>query len=217
MLLRNTLLLLPALIFTDAIPIEEGRRRPVYSSSSTPSSERYLHRLKKYDPPRHINTGIKSIKIPEQYLYDQGRRMSMKKGSSVRRGNNKKNIEIVVSLSETDSSVSSSSKSSYSSYSSTTKTSSRPNRNGCRKRHSHKRHRCRDKKCCPKQKRLMVKSSSSSSSHSRSVSVETNFSQEDAALLGRCDRPALAFHHRHYSRRLRRDENSNSRDRTRVN
>lgn len=198
-----------------------------YSQSSTRSSERrYLCRLRKYQPPRHVDLGLRDFCIPQRKIYrhagvlgDKG--VAAKKhhktiksfSSSISvkkiKGKNKKTTKHCGSKKPQKKKKNSSSHSS---------TSSKCKRNcHCEK----KKHNCKNK-CCKKgckRSRVVSKvvpiSSSSSSSASRSVSLDIFFSQEDAAILGSCDQPAVAVHSRHYSRRLRRSESHHSRSRSR--
>lgn len=167
------------------------------SSSSTRSSERrYMKRLRKYQPPKHVTLGLKSFKMPEKPIY---RRRGL--GSRISSNNSARRI----GRRRADPATSSHS----SSYSSFPYVAGGKGNNGCHKKKSCKRSKCRGRT-------NIAQSRSSSSSSSHSVSVRVCFTQEDAAILGTCDKPAIAFHHRHYSRKLCRSSRSRSRSRSRA-
>ncbi|PJF16439.1 hypothetical protein PSACC_03747 [Paramicrosporidium saccamoebae] len=157
-------------------------------SSSTPG-KKYLRRLRPYQPPRVIDLGIRSFKLPEKEIHARA-------GIYGKSGSAKRARHISYTSSESSSSMPVKRK--------TMKNMKEKTRSSCKK------------KCRKTGRPSPFLSRVSSSSNSRSVSVEILFSQEDGALLGSCDQPAIVFHTRHYSRRLRISESSNSRSATQL-
>lgn len=203
-----------------------GHKKHVKRAPSTSTSEgRYLRRLRRFNPPRTIDVGIDSFRLPrdgsnrnvessqsssdppsvERKRHCRSRRRPCKRNRCIKpckkfgckkpcKRNRCKKPCKRNRCRKSKRRISSSS-------SSTSSSSSRGNEP--RRRQSTR---------APRQ---IFLSESSSSSSSRSISVDINFSQEDAAILGSNDQPAIAFHHRHYSQRARREASSRSRSRTR--
>ncbi len=172
------------------------------SSSSHTSERQYLRRLRKYMPPRHVNTGIKSIRLPEKRANARIGVSSRIPSSRKLVKSNRNNLRKVARRHTSSSSTS------Y------TKAGHKKLQYSTRKP-QHNKEKCHKKKCKKTGRSFLpLRSKSSSSSHSRSVSLHVFFSQEDAAILGSCDRPTIAFHHRHYCRHTCVSERSRSRSRT---
>lgn len=176
-------------------------------SSSTRSSEsRYLRRLRKFNPPRHVDVGLRDFRLPQRKIYKKAGKLGDQGAAG-----------------STTSSSSSHHRRHLAPKKQCRPATTTPKCHKMKKpKHCHKpkkvcKKKARCKKCIPKHKYYIPSSTSHSSSSSsrRSVSLDIMFSQEDAAILGSCDQPAVAVHHRHYSRRLRREERSRSRSRSR--
>lgn len=202
---------------TLALPLglREGhnRKKPAraHSDTSYSSDERYLKRLRKYRPPKHVNLGIKHFRIPQRDIYYKAGGLG-DKGMARKRHSSSSDSSHKVQRQKTRDPKKGLTKHHQHRHRRQSSSSS----SSSMKKHYKKKHCSCKKKCIPK-KHLPVesKSSSSSSSSRRSVSMKIVFSQEDAAILGSCDHPAVAVHRRHYSRRLRRSESGRSRSRSR--
>jgi hypothetical protein len=233
-----------------SLPIPEGGRKQVDSNShSNSSNHRYLRRLRKFRPPKHVDIGIRDFRFPQRNIYrkagglgDKGvaanslsssqRKLTKKNAKKAKRMTNKVEKDIVQKSEETkstDEKVKKVSKKNKEEKGKKQKKEKKPKKekknrkssssstSSSTERHRKKCHKKKHSKCHHRRLgAIFVKShsSSSTSSHSRSVSLDINFSQEDAAILGSCDNPGIAVHRRHYSRRLRREEYSRSRSRS---
>ena len=206
----------------------DGHKRHAKRAASSSASERcYLRRIDRSNPPRTVDVGIKSFRLPEKGL-DRRIKSSSKSSSnssSESRMRNRhhrshhnpgKRTRCMKPCKKSFDKKScrrnrcKKSKRRNRCKKSERRTSSSSSSSSSSSRSGERRHHRSTRSSFP-----LFLSKSSSSSSSRSISVDINFSQEDAAILGSHDQPAVAFHHRHYSRRLRREARSRSRSRSR--